>query len=325
MPLKILIVTPAPPGSRHGNRQTAARWARLLRAAGHVVDVVTAVDQAPARRRHDLMIALHARRSHASMTAWKSRPDRPLVLVLTGTDLYRDLADSTQARESLRLADCIVVLQPEGLKELDAEAQRKARVIYQSAQALARQQPPVRYTLITVIGHLREEKDPFRAAHALRHLPPASRVRVVHLGTAMSEAMAVEARALMAGDPRYRWLGELPHGDTMRWLARSHAMVISSRMEGGAHVVSEAIAIGVPVLASAIAGNLGLLGSTYPGYFPLGDEAALAHLISRLETDRRYALTLERAVAARRHLTDVGAERDALEQLVADAVRALTL
>ncbi len=193
-------------------------------------------------------------------------------------------------------------------------------MIYQSVPPLARQERPVRYVLITVLGHLRDEKDPFRAALALRHLPHASRIRVVHLGGAMNDAMADAARAHAAANPRYRWLGDLPHGDAIRWLARSHAMVISSNIEGGAHVVSEAIAIGVPVLASRIPGNLGLLGAAYPGYFPCGDDSALAERLVQLEGDRRYALALEHAVVARRHLVDEGAEREALLELVRDAV-----
>ena len=320
MPLKVLIVTPAKPGSRHGNRLTAMRWARHLRGAGHEVDVVTDIAEAPPKRAHDLMIALHARKSAGAGAAWKSNPRRPLILVLTGTDVYHDIFEDTDAQASLRLADRLVLLQSEALKELAPPLQAKTSVIYQSVAPVARLVPPLRYVLITVIGHLREEKDPFRAALALRHLPAQSRVRVVHLGGAMSEPMAVEARARAAADPRYRWLGNLPHGEALRWLARSHAMVISSRIEGGAHVVSEAIAAGVPVLASHIPGNVGLLGPNYPGYFPLGDEGALAHFIGRIETDRRFGLALARAVSARRHLIDAAAERDAVLGLVRDVV-----
>ena len=319
--MRILIVTPAKPGSRHGNRNTAMRWARLLRKSGHEASVV--VDPAEADiASHGLMIALHARRSAAAVAQWKLDPGRPLVLALTGTDLYRDIRTDADARASLRLADRLVVLQAEGLKELVPDLRAKARVIHQSVRAVKRQEPPLTSVLITVIGHLRDEKDPLRAALALRQLGADSRVRVVQLGQAMSEEFAAQARRLMAIEPRYRWLGEVAHADAMRWLARSHAMVISSRMEGGAHVVSEAIACGVPVLASRIPGNVGLLGSGYRGYYPLEDERALAELMHSVGTDKRFELALTGDVIKRRHLVGEDTERDALDALVREVAAA---
>ncbi len=311
--MKIRIVTPAPPGSRHGNRNTALRWAAHLRALGHRVGVDTEWRGAGA----DALIALHARRSHASIAAWKkAHPGRALVLALTGTDLYRDIRTDADAKASLELADRMVVLQSEGLHELKARHRRKTAVIHQSVRPVGRLQPPRGHFLVTVIGHLREEKEPFCAARALRHLE--GEVRIVQLGKALSTKMAAEARTFMKADARYRWLGELPHGAAMRWLARSHAMVISSRMEGGAHVVSEAIAAGVPVLASRIPGNIGLLGGRYRGYFRLGDERALARLIDRMRRDHRFAASLEKGVKARRALVRPATERRALRALLAE-------
>jgi len=312
--MRILIVTPAAPGSRHGNRNTALRWARHLRALGHETQVALDWDG----RDCDLLIALHARRSHAAIHAWKSaHPRRPLALVLTGTDLYRDIRGDADARASLVLADRMVVLQPNGLDELSAAQRAKTSVIFQSVRAPRRQTPPRSYFLVTVIGHLRDEKDPFRAALALAQLPQ-SPIRVVQLGQAMTAEMARQARALSRAEPRYRWLGELDHAGAMRWLARSHAMVISSRMEGGAHVVSEAIAIGVPVIASAIPGNIGLLGTDYPGYYPCADEAALAAQLARAQREPAWLAGLEAAVKARRHEIDPAAERAAIARLIAD-------
>jgi len=312
--LRIDIITPAAAGSRHGNRHTAERWARHLRALGHATHIACEWDG----RDCDLLIALHARRSHASIEAWKrTHPRRPLVLVLTGTDLYRDIQSDAEARASLRLADRLVVLQARGLDELSAPQRAKAWVIFQSVRALRRQAPPRSYFLATVIGHLREEKDPFRAALALAHLPQSG-IRVVHLGQAMNPDMGRQARALMRNEPRYRWLGELDHAAAMRWLARSHVMVISSRMEGGAHVVSEAIAAGVPVIASAISGNIGLLGDDYPGYYPVADETALARQLARAESDPAWLAALELGVKAKRHEVDPAAERDAIARLIAD-------
>lgn len=64
---------------------------------------------------------------------------------------------------------------------------------------------------------------------------------------------------------------------------RCRAMVISSVMEGGANVVSEACRAGLPVVASDISGNVGLLGDDYPGYFPVGNDTELARMLQRAE------------------------------------------
>jgi glycosyltransferase involved in cell wall biosynthesis len=94
---------------------------------------------------------------------------------------------------------------------------------------------------------------------------------------------------------------------------RSHAMVISSVMEGGAHAVSESIGMGVPVIASRIAGNIGLPGDDYSGYFPVGDENALASLMARAQSDAGRLQSLRTAVAKRRKFAEPQTERRALQ------------
>ena len=89
-------------------------------------------------------------------------------------------------------------------------------------------------------------------------------------------------------------------------------MVISSRMEGGANVVCEALRIGVPVLASRIPGNVGLLGDGYPGYFPLEDERALARLITRAATNAGFYRSLKAYVRKLRPRVAPHAEASAL-------------
>ncbi|MEX2240993.1 MAG: selenoneine biosynthesis selenosugar synthase SenB [Burkholderiales bacterium] len=306
---RIALVTPAGAGTRNGNRHTALRWAAFLRRAGHRVSVALAWDGAPC----DLLLALHARRSHDSIAQYRSlHPRGPLAVVLTGTDLYRDLPASAEARRSLELADRLIVLQEEALRRLTPRLRRKTRVVYQSATPGARRAPPAGVFRVAVIGHLREEKDPFRAAAALARLPQEPAIEVVHVGAALSADMAREARRRMRGEPRYRWLGGLPHARALAWLARSHLLVVSSRMEGGANVIAEAARIGTPVLASSVPGNVGMLGRGYPGYFPLGDERALARLMARARREAEFYRRLRRALAARRHLFAPAAERAAL-------------
>ncbi len=311
--MKISLVTPAGAGSRSGNRTTADRWARFLRELGHEV----LVEEAWGGERTDLMIALHTRRSHPSISRYAAvHPDRPLVVVLTGTDLYRDIRFDQNAQDSLRLATRVVVLQEAGLAELEPRHRAKARVIYQSADPISPQPKAKTSFDVCVVGNLRAEKDPFRCALAARSLPSTSRIRITHAGKAQSEEFAGRARALASAEPRYRWLGEVPRWRVRRLLSRAHLLVQSSVMEGGANAVAEALAAGVPVIASRIAGNVGMLGEDYPGYYPVGDERALALLLERTETDAAFRELLGARCAARRPLTLPEREREALGGLI---------
>ncbi len=316
--MRIALITPAASTPRSGNRQTARRYGAFLRRAGHRVHAASSWDGS----RSDLMIALHARKSHASIASFRARyPDRPLVVVLTGTDLYGEIDTDALARESLESATLLVTLQELGRLELAPRLRHKLRVVFQSARAPRRKRKAKGRFRICVLGHLREEKDPFRAALALAHLPAATGVELVQLGDALSPGMALEARSLMRADRRYRWLGSRPHSRALAWLASSHLLVVASRMEGGANVVCEAARAGVPVLASRIRGNVGMLGRKYPGYFPLGDGRALSRLIDRARRDRAFYRRLERGLAARRALFAPAAERRGLLAVVSEAVR----
>jgi len=126
----------------------------------------------------------------------------------------------------------------------------------------------------------------------------------LQIGAALEPRFAARAQAAMLREPRYRWLGSMPHARALAWLASSHALVISSRLEGGANIVSEAIRIGIPVLASRIPGNIGLLGERYPGYFATGDSAALAGLMRRFAADAAFRHRLRSSVLALRRQVD---------------------
>ncbi len=311
--MRILLVTPAPPGSRKGNRVTALRWARLLRELGHRA----AVRGDYRGERCDLLVALHARKSAAAVEAYRAaRPDAPLVLTLTGTDVYEDIRTDAAARRSLELASRLVVLQPLAIKELDERLRGKARVIYQSAVVPPAPRRRSATFDVCVLGHLRPVKDPFRTALASRLLPASSRVRVLHVGAALSPDMAQQAEAEAAANPRYRWLGDLPQPRALRVLAGSRLLALTSRLEGGANAVSEAIAAGVPVVSSHIAGSVGLLGADYPGYFPVSDTEALAALLSRAETDAAFYRELRRRCRRLRPLFRPARERAGWRRLL---------
>lgn len=246
------------------------------------------------------MVALHARRSADSIQQFRRlRPSGGLLLALTGTDVYRDIHDDDVARQSLALADRLVVLQPRALDELSAKVRVKASVVYQSAATLKPATHSSRHFDIVQVGHLRHEKDPFTPITALRHLPAYSRIRLTQIGNALdtqhADAMAVVTR----DEPRLRWLGGIGHAATRQRIKRAHLLVIASRMEGGANVIVEAITAGVPVIASDVSGNIGMLGERYPGLFPFGDASACAAVMRRAEADLRFYDRLQRACAQR--------------------------
>jgi putative glycosyltransferase (TIGR04348 family) len=317
--VRIAIITPAARGTRTGNLHTAQRWAAMLRAAGHQVALQNSWTPDD---RTELLLALHARRSHASIAEFARRhPDRRLVVALTGTDLYRDVGRSASARASLQAAQRLIALQPRAARELESSLRRKLHVVVQSSATRLVHRPVQRGLRVCVIGHLRREKDPLRTAAALAHVPRGEDIRVVQLGAAIDESLAARARRLMRKEPRYRWIGTVSHARALAWLAASHLMVISSLMEGGANVVSEALRIGVPVLASRIPGNVGLLGEDYPGYFAPGDDRALARLLRRAARDADFLALLERRVARLRDM--VAPQREAASLLAALGIQPL--
>lgn len=316
--MEICIVTPAPPGSLKGNRVTAERWARLLDELGHRVRVVERWAGEPA----EVLVALHARKSFASLEAYARHvPEGARIVALTGTDVYDDIDHDGRVHRSLELAWRLVVLQPAALDRLPETYHDKARVIRQSVRIPAgvvtgSSRGRNQHFDLALLAHLRPVKDPFRAAEAARLLPPSSRIRILHAGDALSEEMAVRARDVEARCPRYRWLGPLPRPDALKMMADCRAMVLTSELEGGANVVSEALALGVPVLSTRIEGSEGILGSDYRGFFPVGDTAALTDLLHRIETDAAFLSLLERRCRELQPLTEPARERNALRDLL---------
>ncbi|MEO9136475.1 MAG: selenoneine biosynthesis selenosugar synthase SenB [Casimicrobiaceae bacterium] len=313
----IVIISPALRDANNGNWRTAHRWSRFLDRRFHVA-VCTRWTGASSPA---VMIALHARRSADAVDAFaRAYPDRPRVLVLTGTDLYRDIGTDAAARRTLDLATHLVVLQEAALDTLAPRHRRKCRVIYQSASPLEPGVPRRRTFDVILVGHMRAEKDPLTPMRALEWLPADSRVRLIHVGEASTDEYARAANALQKRTwpsvQRYRWLGGRPHGETRRRIRDARAMVISSVMEGGANVIVEAVTCGVPVVASRIAGNVGMLGRDYAGYFAPGDDRELAHLLERVSRDGAFVAELRGQCAGRAVLFDPSREDVEVNRLI---------
>lgn len=298
--MRIILITPAPAKSLAGNRATAARWAHILRSLDHRVEIVTEY----AGQNADLMIALHAWRSADAVQQFADAyPNRPIIVAITGTDAYRFIHSHPETTlQSIKLADHLVGLHDLISNTLPQDQRHKMNVIYQSAEPVSKRKPYTRYFHIAVLGHLREEKDPLRPALAVRNLPESSQIQIHQYGKAHSPEWADEAAAEMQTNPRYIWHGEIAHHAIRQVYQRTNLLVLPSRMEGGANVISEAVVAGVPVIASDIEGSVGLLGTDYPGYYPVEDESALRKLLLRAECDPSFYQSLQQTCAARQSL-----------------------
>ncbi len=269
----------------------------------------------------DVLIALHAKRSAASIAAFASaHPDRPCILVLTGTDLYRDIHSDAAAQASLQLATHLVVLQEQGLHELPVDLQKKVTVIYQSAKALKPVQPPVGRLRIISVGHLRDEKDPLTYLRAAARLSRRHDIQFELIGNALEPSFDAAARQAVAQNPQFRWLGALPHAATRQRIKHAQILVNTSRMEGGAHVILEAAQSGCAVLASNVPGNVGMLGADHAGLFKLGDDDALGALIARSRDDLLFFQQLRDQTQARAHLFEPAEEQRRLRHLIQTAL-----
>jgi len=303
----------------YGNRVTAVRWSKMLRPLGHSVDV----SQHYGGTISDLMVAMHAVRSAEAILQFRKRhPEKPSVLVLTGTDIYRDVARSAKAREAMQTADRLVIFQPLAKQVVPDELRRKVRLIYQSAEQTADAPPLDRNAfVVSVVGHVHEVKDPLRAAMASRKLPKESRIRIVQAGDADDGNLIQRARTEALKNPRYRYLGSIPRWKVRNLIAGSHLLVLSSRIEGGANALSEAIVDYVPVLATRIPGNVGILGEDYPGYFEPGDTDGLAEMMYKAETDEDFYQELKTRCALLARQFRPETERRAWEKLIKEVSR----
>lgn len=303
----MLIITPYGPESGSGNWRTAERYARLLSRQGLSPTVVVGAPSVVQVGASQAAIALHARRSHAAAAFIRSA-GIPYGLVLTGTDLYADLAGLStheffeQAMETIRHAKVLIGLQNDAcvrVREVFSEHASQnpppCRVLLQSAGLdLARAgrglRPDRAHGLrVLVVGHVRNEKDPLTAFRAFLSLPPSARLR--HIGGSLDDGLMRELQDMASHYPdRITLLGHCDADTVRAEMAEADLLVHPSLMEGGALVIAEAFGQGLPVLASRIPGHLGILGADYPAYFAQGDVADLSRQLHAFLSDNTVAL-----------------------------------
>ena len=193
--------------------------------------------------------------------------ERPCIVVLTGTDLYRDIAIDASAQRRCSWRDRLVVLQPQGLETLPPALRRKTAVIYQSARRLAPLAAADAAACdVICVAHLRDEKDPPTLLRAARAAAPiAHDIRITLIGDALDPALGDAVRDACAERRRCAGSAGCRTPPTRQHIQRSQLLVNTSRMEGGAHVILEAAQSGSRGGRLAHLGNVGMLGPTTRG------------------------------------------------------------
>ena len=319
----VLVSSPFPIDSAQGNSVSARRIAGRIADLGWRTELTSGYQDQEA----SILIALHARRGAEAVEVVSKRPPgNPIVLVLTGTDLYKDLpnGDRTCVR-SMELADALVIYQEASAEAVPARFHDKLHTIWKSVDLPipdALPPPAERPLTLTILAHLRTIKDPFLPAAALSRLPGSMEVRIDHFGVELEPGLAAVAREWMRREPRYRWHPPLDRERVAAAIVASHATINSGRAEGGSNAISESIVQGTPVLASQIPANVGFLGESYAGYFAAGDVEGLAALIERCcDTDSMLLAQLARQVEARAPLFQAETESTGWKSLIGPLLR----
>ena len=315
--MHIQLISPAKIDSRNGNRTTAVRWRNILQDLGHKVTV----SQEYYGEDVDLMLALHAWRSASSIQLFAEKyPTRPLLVALTGTDVYRFLNTHKQdTLKSMEYADRLIGLHAYITHSLPRQYQHKTRIIYQSTETkLIRKTRHSNHFDVCIAGHLREEKDSLRPAYSVRSLPAHSRIQISHFGKAHSPKWEHKARLEMARNKRYQWYGEISQSLLQVKFSQADLLILPSRMEGGANIISEAIVAGLPIIASYIEGSIGLLGDKYAGYFEVENTKQIKQMLLRCESDAKFYRTLIHQGKTLRYLFNPSREKSSWSKLLTE-------
>ncbi len=294
-----LVVTPFPVGSMMGNSVSARRIAEILRSLGLEAQVAESYAKQDAKS----LLALHARRSAPAIQAFHTtHPDRPICLLLPGSDLHRDLPDGDPTvLDTMELADLLVIAQEGSLEAIPEKFRHKTHIIPKSVNLplTPRAAPETPISRAIILSHLRDQKDPFLAEQALRLLSEKNSIHIHHFGAEASTGFANEACARTARNPRYTWHGGVDREEAVAALITSDLLINTSKMEGGSNAIAEAITLHLPVIATSIPGNTGMLGHSHPGLFPTGDVPALAALLERASSDLSFSRSLAAASTTR--------------------------
>jgi glycosyltransferase involved in cell wall biosynthesis len=309
--IDVRILTPFGQESGMGNWRTASRYAQMLRASGinaSVFEPSAADDALVSSGQRTVAVVLNAYRS-ADQVSLCVRGGIPVMVVMTGTDLYGNLRPSNAGQPDYRIAEqamesaaLILALQSEAAAEIQARWPALADRVHTLVQTSPPRRPHApevtshsKTVRFMIAAHFREEKDPRTAFMGFHEAFPEGwgqradgrrvPVRLIHVGGYRDKTLAQEMMRLSERYPGILIEGPRTHAETMRQMTHVHCLLQPSVSEGGALVIAEAVACRLPIIASDIPAHRSQLGSDYPALFPVRDTEKLATLMRRFIAD----------------------------------------
>lgn len=293
--MDILILCPIINALETGLYTTARRWETIFRQLGHNVRIASPSD---AVTETDILVALNPVRC-SSYLEDLPLSETPLIVVLTGTDIYNELKKKPNFYRHLESARVLIGLHPGITEEVPERYRSKLRVIVQSApNQKSRPQNNILYGQAIFIANLRYFKRPMTVFAAACALNENVNINITHIGDIVDDEYHFWSQPEFHKTvPRYNWLGAKTREDTASALASSDVMLIASSTEGGSNVQSEAISAGVPIISSRNRCVESLLGSDYPGLFDTDNHHQLACLIEKFFVDHSFRELLKSNVS----------------------------
>ncbi|WP_020677713.1 GPMC system family 4 glycosyltransferase [Geopsychrobacter electrodiphilus] len=272
--MNLLIIIPRQPHTT-GNHVSASRFALSLSHRGWQIRIIEVAENEPApilealQSPPDIVLLLHAYRSGKPWLLSQAQFDIPYAVLLTGTDLNRDLNNPERAliiNRTLTGASAVIVQNPiafSGLQETNNPWIAKLKLLPPGI-VLGAAGYPLRSNLglsaedllMLHPGSLRPVKGSLELAKMARGLLKCTpNLHLAFCGPVLDTEYAAQFFAALQMQPRTYYLGEIPYAAMPDVLLQSDLILNNSTSEGVPNALVEAASLGRPILARNIPGN----------------------------------------------------------------------
>ncbi len=280
----IKIYSPSRDSAVTGNYVTSKRYAYHLQNLGYRVFVYNGFEEKVNVEGVRCAFVLHAEKGSHVIKELAAK-NVPVVLVLTGTDLYRDIISTKNSKKercfrSIQLASAIVVLHENAVSDLlkvVSFPRERIFVVLQSVVDFKKRTflfKKKNHYKILLLSNIRKEKGIIVAISGFlefqKNIDARTKFTLDHIGGVLDQGYFKKITNLLEGVKSVSFLGSIEKDKLQTMLASYDLLLHSSFIEGGSLVIQEAQNAGLPIIASDISCHAALLGSAYVGLHSVG-------------------------------------------------------